>query len=396
METKVEKLPKSRVKIHVKVPKEKIQKHFDNTLAKLSPGVQIKGFRPGVAPKALVIESIGLGRFYQEALNDALSETFLDALTKENLISVSQPALSIQEFAEGKDFSYTAEVDILPEIDLGDWKKISVKIEHKPTKIDPKQIESTLKNLQLRAAKFEPKDGMAENGDRVEIDFEGTIDNVKQDSLTSKNHPVILGEGALLADFEKNLVGMKAGEEKEFDIEVPAAEDKQKKKQAHFKVRIIDIKKVILPELNDEFAKTVQQKSLADLRGAIEHDYIERGEQSEIQKAENEVLERIVKLAKIDLPESMIETEISNRLLDLQKQIGPNWESFLTKVKKTVVDLRKDLREQAEKNVKIGLLLGEIAKAEKLPVPKEGLKDPKAQQEFSQSILNHIRKTCIK
>jgi trigger factor len=380
-------LPKSRIKLTVEVPAEETDKYFAKAYEKLAPSVEIKGFRPGQAPKLMVLESIGYGRYSQTALDIALPEVYYQAITEEKIIPVQPPAISVKEFNEGTPFIFDAEVDIVPEIKLCDYKKIHVKHESPKFEVKKEELDKILERLRYQNATFLPADKAAEEKDRIEIDFEGSIDGVVQENMTSKNHPLILGEGVMIPGFEKELVGMKKGDEREFDIDVPDAKDKNKKKRAHFKVKMVDIKQVVLPEIDGAFALKFGHEEPEQLIKAISEKLLEEKKLEDHLALEKKVLDKVVSGCKIELPESLIEQEISRRLMQLQEQMGPGFPKYLENMGKKMEDIRKELRPSAELSAKTGIILGEIAKEEGLLKPD--MKDHKEQEEV-------IRKTIHK
>jgi trigger factor len=369
MKVKKEILPKSRVKLTIEVPAEKVEKYFSEAYKKLAPTVEIKGFRPGQAPRAMTLESIGYGRYHQTALDLALPETYYEAIITEKIVPVQPPAVSVKEFKEGAAFIYEAEVDVVPGIKLGDYKKIKIKYQKPKFEVKKEEIDKIITRLRYQSAIFNSVDRPAKNGDRVEIDFEGTVDKVKQDNLCSKNHPIILGEGTMIPGFEKELIGMKKDEEKEFNLEVPQIKDRSKTQKAHFKVKIIDVKEVILPEVNNDFAKKFGHDTPEKLEQAIQEKVLEEKVMQDRQLLEQKVLEKVIEESKIDVPESLVEQEVSRRLLQFQNQMGPGFPKYLESIGKKIEDLKKEMRASSEQSVKIGLILGEIAKNEEFFKP---------------------------
>lgn len=402
MNIKRENLPKSRVKLTIEIPAERAAGFFDDAYKKLAPTVDIKGFRPGQAPRMMTLEAIGHGRYHQTALDLALPQTYYQAVQQEKIIPVQPPAVSVKEFSEGKNFIYEAEVDVVPVIKLGDYKKLKIKYPSaslragKKLKIEVKkeEVDKVIEKLRYQSAIFNDVNRGAQPGDRVEMDFEGLVDKVKQDSLSSKNHPLILGQGSLIPGFEEKLEGMKKGEEKEFDLEVPQVKDRSQKKPAHFKVKIIDIKETILPEINDAFAKKFGHDNPEKLKQAIEKSILQEKEQRDRQALEKEVLDKVVASCHLDIPESLIEQEITRRLQQMQQQMGQGFPQYLEKIGKKIEDVRKEMRPSAENSARTGLVLGEIAKAEGLLKP--GIKDQKEQQEVIRKTIDFLVKNAIR
>lgn len=390
IEVKRENLSKSKVKLTVKVPSELMKTYFEKVYADLSPNVEVKGFRKGHAPKPLTISAIGENKFSQEIINLSLNETYGAALKQENILPIAPPQINIKMLKdlmnENAELEYEAEVELLPEVVIGDYKKIKIK-KAAEVKVEKSEIDQVLKHLQQQHASFEDKDGKAEDGDRIEMDFEGTERGVVLDNLSSKNYPAILGSKVLIPEFEKEVIGLKKGDEKEFDCEL--GKEKNKKK-VHFKVNILGVQKVDSPELNDEFAGKFQQETLAKLTKAIEQDIIDQKKIAARREQEGEVAEALLKLSKLEVPEVLIEQE-THRMIDEMRSrtemMGLPFEQYLIQLKKTEADMHKEFHEQAEKTVKVGLIMGEIAKAEKLD-----LKAADAGKQVMEKLLSYAQK----
>lgn len=385
MNIKLERLPKSRVKITVDLDTKETEKYFEMAYEKLAPNVEIKGFRKGQAPKLLTLESIGFGRYSQEALDLALSNSYYEAIQKEKVVPIQPPSVSVKKFSEKEPLSYEAEVDVVPTIELSDYKSVKIKHDKVEHKVSKEEVEKVLEKIRYQKAIFNDIDRGAEKGDRVEIDFEGSVNNVVQENLCSKNYPLILGEGILLPGFEKEITGKKKNEKVEFDLEVPETKDRTKLKKAHFKVSINDVKETILPDLDEKFAKEFGHDNPEKLESAIEKSILDEKIKAEKDNLEAEVLKKVVEISKIDLPESLIEQEMTRRLTEMQNQMGPGFYKYLESIGKKIEDIKKDMRPISENSVKTGMILGEIARKEKF-INESHTHDQKKQEEV-------IRKT---
>jgi len=386
IEVKKENLQKSKIKLTIKVPSALMAGYFDT----IYTNVEVKGFRKGHAPKPLTISVIGENKLSEEIINLALNETYVEALKKEEIIPIAPPRINITMVkdltVDTAALEYEAEVELLPEVKIGDYKKIKIK-KTGEVKVDKEEINQVLKHLQEQHATFEDKTGPVKIGDRIEMDFEGTERGVVLDNLTSKNYPVILGSKVLIPEFEKEVIGMKKGDKKEFDVTL--GKDKNKKK-IHFKVDILTTQSVLRPELDDKLAGKFQQKSLDGLKEAIEKDIVEQKTIAQNRQQEAEVAESLVKISKIDVPDSLIEQETHRMIDDLKQRIsmmGMPFEDYLGQMKKTEADLHADFKEQAEKTVKVGLIMGEIGKLEKIDLKAED-----AGRQVMQKLLEYAKK----
>jgi len=387
MEIKKEDLGKSKVKLSIKLSPPEMRGFFTRVYNRLAPQIEVKGFRPGQAPRSMIISAIGENRLQTEIVDEALKESYVQALKKENLIPVAPPRVNLKMMkdllTDTAEMEYEAEVDLLPEIKLGDYKKIKV-TERKDKKIEVKkeEIEQVLSHLARGQAQFKDIDRPLKQGDRVEINFEAFDKGVKLENLSSKNYPAILGSKVLIPEFEEKLIGLKKGDKKEFKLYLSASPQEKKKKEIDFKVEILLTQEVILPKFNDEFAQKYKKKNMEELKGAIKEDIIQQKEIEQKRKLENEMLEKLLKITKVEVPESLIEQEIERQISQIRSRVsaaGLTFEQYLNNLpagrqglKKTEEELKEGLKPQAEKTIKIGLALGEIARLEKIdPQDKE-------------------------
>lgn len=369
---KRENLSGCRIKLTVNIPSELMRGYFATVYNKLAAGVEVKGFRKGKAPKNLTISAIGENRLVSEIIDLALQETYGQALKQEKVIPVAAPKVNIKKMADitadTAELEYEAEVDLLPEVKVGDYKKIKIKRQKdKEIKVSQDEIEQVFSHLQRQHASFNDITREVKEGDRVIIDFEGKERGVVLENLSSKNYPVILGSKALIPEFEKKVEGMKKGEEQDFKLKI-------KDKEIDFHVKMLNTQEVILPKKDDELAKKFGKNTISELTKAIEEDVLKQKELQEKQNQENQLVEELLKIVKVEIPESLIDQE-SNRMVDQLKQRTEMaqipFEKYLEQIKKTEEELKKDFRPQAEKTVKVGLTLGEIGKLEKIDLSKE-------------------------
>lgn len=374
MKIKEEKLKKSKIRLVIEVEAKELTGYFLQVFEKLSKDVSIPGFRPGKAPRKLLMEAIGHGRLMSEGIDLAISNSYYLAINEKKLIPVCSPAVAIEnqpnfglsEQEIDKNLKYTAEVEIMPEVKLGDFSKVKVKRKD-IDEIKKADVEKIILHLRRQKATFLEVNRGAKFGDRVEINYQGFIDKIKKDAMTAKNQPLVLGDKTLIPGFEEEIVGMKKGEEKTFEIKFP--KDYHSKdvagKVAKFEVKLIDLKEVNLPEADDKFAENFGHKNFSDLEIAIEKslkDEIMAKNQTEL---ESEVLDKVLPYLKVELPEGLIEDEISRIISDMEtnlKSRGLSIDAYLKSIKKEISEIRKELQPQAEKDLKIAMLLGEIMK----------------------------------
>jgi len=385
MKVKKEDLKKGKFKLTVTVEPSELIKYYKSPYEKLTEEVKISGFRPGKAPRKLNEESVGIAKLLSESMDSIIQQEYYLAIQQEKLIPVGAPKITISKYPNwGLEASeiesslvFEAEIEVMPKVELKDFSKVSIK-KKEPAKITEEDVKKILSHLRRQKATFSEVDRPAKFGDRVEINYQGSINKVKQDSMSAKNHPLILGENTLITGFEKEIDGMKKGDQKKFTITFPKdyhAKDFAGKK-AEFEVELVDLKKVDLPEADDKFAENFGHKNVADLTEAIRKSLKDEIEAKVQQETETEVIEKVLPYLSVEVPEGLIDQEIDRMVENMAKQIeskGMKLEKYLESIKKTLPDLRKDMKAVAEKNIKIGFLLGKIIEEEKIDQ-----KDPQA------------------
>jgi len=388
MDKKIEKLPESKAKITITLKKEEFLPYLDMASSELSTKIDIPGFRPGKAPRKMVEEKIGKEKIAEEAINTALNKIFPKIVAEEKLNILGQPQAKIDfpRVQQKGELFAEIEVVLLPEVILPDFKKIAKEEEKKPIKIEEKEIEDALLWLQKSRAKLSKKLSPAIKGDQAEINYEIRNNGILVENGQVKNQKIIIGENKLLPDFEKNLIGSKEGEEKSFSLKCPADFWKKelKGKMLDFKVKINSVFKVELPEISDEFAKSIGdfsdlKKLKENIKKGIE---MEKGE-AEKRRWQDVVLLKIAKEAKINVPDILIREQKEQMLENMKKtteeQTGASFEEHLLRLKKTKEDLEKELLPEAEKRVRTFLCVYEIAKKEKIEA-----KDQEVEREMEQ------------
>jgi trigger factor len=377
MEIKRENLSKGKIKLTITLSPKEMAKHLKAAFDKVAPTVKIDGFRPGSAPRKLVESAAGITRILSDGLDMAVSDSYFQTIKDEKIIPISRPKIVINRYPHygqteeeiKEEFEFEAEIDSLPPVTLGDYSKLKVE-EGKLEKAKKEDVEKVLVHFQKQNASFNDLDAPAEKGNHVDISYEGFVKHVRIDQMCSKNHPLILGENTLIPGFEDNIIGMKKGEKKEFNIKFPKDYHAKEHagKEATFKVELNAVREMKLSELDDKFAEKFGHKNMAELKDAIEKNLNLEMEQSHKANLENKVIEKVLPLLKVDLPEVLIDREAERILADFAGQItsrGLNFEKYLEGMKKSKEELLSEMRPQADKNVKIGLLLGKIVEEKK-------------------------------
>ncbi|MEK7447738.1 MAG: trigger factor [Patescibacteria group bacterium] len=382
MEVKREDLSKVKIKLTIDLTEKELGPHIEKVYKSLAKNLKIAGFRPGKAPRFVVEKEVGQDKFYAEVLDVTVPDAYYNAITKEKLITVSRPEIKVIKYAPTGGLTFEAEIEILPEFTLPDYKKI--KVSRKEIKVTDKDIQDEVKGLQERYAEFRPVPRKAKKDDRAEINFEGTKEGVPVEGAKGEGYPITIGAGMFIPGFEENLIGMSKGEEKTFDITFPKDyhEEKLRGQKVTFKVNIASISEKSLPEINDEFAKKFGIfKNIEEMKKGIEKNLAEVKAMEERRRLEEEIMTLIAKEAKVELPETLVHQEIHRMLHDAEanlQQSGITMERYLEMTKKTREDVEKEMHPDAEKRVKVGLILSRISEDEKIKASSEEIEKEKA------------------
>jgi len=394
MKTKIEKLPKSEMEIEIEIPVEELDIFIERVFADFSKNLKIDGFREGKIPKEVIKREIGEDKIFREAGNIAIKEKYLQVISENKIEAVSPPEIKILKLAPGNPLIFKARFPVLPEVNLPDYKKVASSCKKREIQVREEEIEGTLLQLQKSRAKFSQVERAAKVGDFVEIEFSSSqieMGNPQKDGF-------LLGQGNLIPGFEKKLEGMKTGEEKDFSLtsiskhfqppttfqEEGFSQGNSTKsggglagKTVNFKVKMKSVKKMELPEITDQFIKSLGQfEDLSSLKQNIREGLKSEKGISERQRMRAEVLERINKEINLEIPDVLIEAE-RNRQLDMLKkyiasQLKISFEEYLKRVQKSEADVKNSF--QAEERIKNFLILREISKAENIEVSEEEVK----------------------
>jgi trigger factor len=368
MDIRVEKLGPTRRKIHVTVPGKTVKKEIDGIYLELKKSAKVKGFRPGKTPREI------LERYYgdyirEQAVSRIINNTYPGALSEGNIQPVSGPALENEALAEGEPFTYSAVVDVRPEVAVKDYTGLAVK--GRDLKIEENEIAERLHQLQDLHARLEliKEDRPVQEGDFVVVDFQATIDGKPFEGGKGENVSIEVGGGRFLTDLEKGLVGLGPAEEKEIEVTFP--EDHRERalggKKAIFAVKIREIREKVLPPLDDEFAKDLGQESLEDLKEKIRGD-LEAEKQVEINRSlENQILDQLIEKTPFDVPESMVQRRIDSLIRELKINLAYQGVEF-ERSNLDEGELRERYRDRAIKELKSDLILQRIGEIEKTEV----------------------------
>ncbi|MBP3255120.1 MAG: trigger factor [Clostridia bacterium] len=380
MSIKVEKTENANeVKLSFTVEASKFEEAIQKVYAKSAKYFNIPGFRKGKAPYKMVEKQYGVEIFYEDAFNEVAGEVYEKEIKEAGLEVVSKPNVDIEQMEKGKDLIFTAVVQTKPEVKLGKYKGIELKkIEYN---VEDKDIDEEIKRMQERNARLvNVEDRAVETNDTAIIDFEGFVDGVAFEGGKAENHELVIGSNTFIPGFEEQIVGMKIDEEKDINVKFPEEYFSKELagKDAVFKIKLHEIKKKELPEVDDEFAKDVSEfDTVKELKASIKEKLEEQNKNKEKYETEEEAIKAVCDNTKIDIPSGMVETEIDNMVRDIEQRLqyqGLNYAQYLQMMGKTEADARNEMKEQAEIQVKTKLVLEEIVKEEKIEASEEDVK----------------------
>ena len=372
MSIKIEKTENNNeLKLEFTIEAKKFDEGMKKVYAKSAKYFNIPGFRKGKAPMAIVEKQYGPEIFYEDTFNEVVPEEYERELKENNIEAVSRPEIEVKQMGKGQDLIFTAVVQTKPEVKLGKYKGIELKkIEYNVTDED---IEHELGHMADRNSRLVTvEDRPVENGDITVIDFEGFVDGVAFEGGKAENHELTIGSNTFIPGFEDQIIGMKTGEEKDINVKFPEEyfSEELKGKDATFKVKLHEIKKKELPELNDDFAKdTSEFDTLEELKKSIKEKLEEENKNKAKYETEDAAIKAVSDATEVEIPSGMIETEIDNMVRDIETRLsyqGMKLDQYLEMMGKSMEDFRKEYEEQAKTSVKTRLTLEAIEKTEKI------------------------------
>ena len=379
MEAKMEKIDVNVVKFEVKVEADKFKEALTRAYKKNIKKFNVPGFRKGKVPMNVVKKYYGVEVLLEDAVNFSIEGSYAEALKENNVRPVDFPKVEVVQAEEGKDLTYTAEVIVYPEVELGEYKGLNV--EKKTYEVTEEEVSAKLKEMQEKNARVEVKEGAIENGNIAVIDFKGFIDGVAFEGGEGHDYSLEIGSGSFIDNFEEQLVGAKAGDKVEVNVTFPESYGKEELngKPAKFEVEVKEVKAKELPVLDDEFAKEVSEFETLE---ALKEDTTKKLEEANTARAEREyeeaILRSVVENAKMDIPAVMVEQEIDRMVQNLAQRLqyqGLTLEQYFQFTGTDAEKMREYMKENAETKVKTELVLEALQKAEKMEVLDEELKE---------------------
>ncbi|WP_328538746.1 trigger factor [Streptomyces sp. NBC_00344] len=374
MKSAVETLNPTRVRLSIEVPFEELKDSLDAAYKKINEQVTVKGFRKGKIPNRVIDQRFGRGAVLEEAVNDALPKFYTEAVNEGELNVLGQPEVDITELKDGELLSFTAEVDIRPEIEIPDYSGIEVEVD--AVEVSDEDVDKAVEDLRGRFASTNPVERAAADGDVVTIDLEAKVDGEVLEDGVAEGVSYTIGSGELLDGIDEAVTGLEAGGETTFTSELKGGSAEGKAAEVSVKVTAVAARE--LPALDDDFAQLASEFDTLDELKADSRKRLENTKQyDQATQAQERVLDELLKLTEVPIPEKLLEDEINTRKHNLEHhqlgQMGLDLAKYLEIQGKSEEEFTAETKEQAEKGIKTQFILDELVNKEKLNVNQEEL-----------------------
>ena len=373
-----EKIEKSQAVLTIEVGAEAFQAAVEKAYRKMRGKITMPRFRPGKAPRKLIERMYGAEVFFEEAINIAFPDAYEEAVKEKELQVVGYPAVELVGDATGDGFTFKATVPVYPEVTLGEYKGLTA--EKEEVKVSAADVDERLKQLSDRNTRLVSVEREAKEGDTAVIDFEGFLDDKPFDGGKGENHNLELGSHSFVPGFEEQVVGMKAGEEKEIDITFP--EDYHADlagKAVVFKVKCHEVKEKEVPEMDDEFAKDVSEfDTMKELKADLKKKIAEERQKAADREFEDALMTKVAEGITADIPDAMVDNQARQFVENFKMQITQQGIPYDQYAKMTGVSeekLLEDAKEPALRQVRMDLALAAIIKAENIEATDEDVED---------------------
>lgn len=378
MKTKLKNISDVKVELTISLGTEELKAAEQVALTKLAKEVKIEGFRKGKAPLELVAAQVDQTILGQETLENALSKAVAEAFLKKDIKAIDRPEVDVKKFIPGTELEFTATTEIMPKVELGDYKNLKVKKD--TVEVSKEEVSETIDRILKNFAEKKKVDRESKDGDEVIIDFLGKKDGVAFDGGKAEKFPLELGSKSFIPGFEEGLIGKKAGDEISLNLEFPKdyhAKDLAGAKVV-FEVKIHEVRENALPEINEDFlSKLGEFKTKEEFEKQIKEDLKTQKQAESDEKFKDKLVKKLVEVSKVPVPEILLKDQKQSIELDMQQNLmysGLSLEDYLERMDKTREEwLEKDVKEAAEIRVKSGLALAELSKVEKVESSLEEL-----------------------
>lgn len=379
--SEIKKLPESQVEATVTVSWDEWEKYIDQAATEYSKEIKTQGFRAGKAPRDMVEKKVGTEALFNTAAEKAVQGTYPKVVVEKKIDAIGKPKAEIVKLAEGNELVYKVVTAVIPEVSLKPWKSAIEKVnkEHskKTPEVSKEEVDKELEDIAKSRVQHITVEREAQDGDNVILDFEVKRNGVQIENGASKSHPMILGRGVFIPGFEEQVVGMKAGEIKDFELTFP--KDYHDKglagNPAQFTVTLNEVQERKSPEVTDEFARSLGKfKDLAEMRKNVTEGMEEEKKNELKEKHRGALIDVLVENLVVEIPHVLIHEELHKMIGEFEMQLqGMNitFQQYLMQIGKTIDELEKEWEPQAIKRVKAALALEEVAKEREIEIESE-------------------------
>lgn len=368
MKTNWEKTEKNIGVLTVEIPEEAVATAIDKAYIKVRKEVNLQGFRKGKVPRNILEKKFGIEMFYEEASHLLLQEYYPKAIDAEGIDPVDRPEIDIEQMEAGKPFIFKATVTVKPEVELGQYTNLGIEKEEK--EVTEADLNAEIDRMRGQHATLEVvEEGVVENGDTAVIDFVGSVDGVEFPGGAGENHPLVIGSGSFIPGFEEQLVGKKSGEVVDVTVTFPEEYHAEHLagKDALFKVTINEVKRKVLPELDDEFAKDNNFENVDALKEDVKNKLEEKAKAETQRDYENKVVDKVLENSTVEIPAVMVDDKVEEMLKEMEQSLsqqGLDLETYFKFTGSSLEQAKEQIRPQAEKDVKFSLIIEAIVSKE--------------------------------
>lgn len=398
---KMEKIDTNKVSLEIEVPKEKVNEALENAYKKVVKTVSVPGFRKGKVPRKILEVRFGPEIFYNEALEILVDPAYNEAVKEYQLEPINQPEMELVQIKKDEPLIFKVNVEVKPEVELCEYKGVTVQQVKKS--VTPEDVDKYLSSLREQHARLVAvEEGELQEKDLAMIDFEGSIDGELFEGGKGENYSLEIGSGTFLEGFEKQLIGAHAGEERDIRVTFPNDYPRTELagKDADFHVKVKEIKRPQLPELDDAFVEELTEEfsTLEEFRADVEQKMAESLKRRQKLELENKIVEKVAAQSKVEIPEVLVEREINNMLAEFEYYLnmqGLTLQQFAEMTEGGLDKLKEERREEAAKRVRANLVLGEIIKKEAFEVTDDEL-DTKIKEIAGERDVNETKEQLAK
>ena len=376
MKSTVEKLSSNKVRIDFVVDAAKFEEGMQKAYRKNVSRINVQGFRRGKAPRKVIENIYGEGIFYEDAIDEIFPEVYMAAIEEHGINPVDRPSFDLKEIGSGKDLVFSVEVFVKPDVELGQYK--GVEVAKNVTEITEDDVNAEIERARERVSRYvDVEDRAVKMDDQVTLNYAGFCEGEQFEGGTAEGHKLVIGSGSFIPGFEEQLVGAEIGKEVEVNVTFPEEyhAENLKGKPATFKCTVTAIQEKDVPALDDEFAKDVSEcETLEEYKAKTYDDLKKKADERDDGEFENAVIDAVAANATIDIPEAMIEDRIDERIREFTMNMryqGLDMETYYKITGQTEETLREQLKESAEHDVRVRLVLEAIRDAEGVELTDE-------------------------